>query len=116
MTYGMILKALGKTKDDGSLSPSELEKLIQQLNEIIADTSITAPKEIEAYLFLDTGYTYEGLAELIEKREQKHPSKEEHEKLLGILRARACRGRQKVLKKLRQINQTQKKDSERFPS
>lgn len=105
-TGAMIFQAMGKTPDS-SLSPSEAENLDRHHAEIMADISIIALKELEAYLALNTCISYDQLAKLIEKREGKNLSGEEHEKLLGRLRTRAHRGREKVLKKIRQIYQTE---------
>jgi hypothetical protein len=116
MTTGMILKTLGKTLDDFSLSLSEKEHLTENHSKIIADITIIAPKELEAYLALNTCSTYQQLAKLVAKREQKNLSEEEYEKLLGTLRTRAHRGREKLLEGIRQKYQTREGDGKRLLS
>jgi len=106
ITGAMIIKAMGKTPDC-DLSSSELKKLEEQHCEIIADISIIAPNELEAFLALNTCCTYEHLAKLIAWREQKKLSEKEYNKFLVRLRTRAHRGREKVVKMIRQIYQTE---------
>ncbi len=112
----MYLEAMGKPKDDLSLSLSEQQKLHQHLHEIMSELQDIAPKELEAFLAVDTGHSYEQLANLIARREKKNLSEEEYEKLVGALRTRAHRGRQKVVRRIKQIYQTEKRDGERLPS
>ena len=114
-TFGKILKATGQA-DGWSLSQSETESFYEHYSKTLIDLSITAAKEVEAYLSLERCRTYEQLAKLIAKREEKNLCEREFEVLLGRLRTRACRGRQKVLKKISQIYQAKKQHSKRHPS
>jgi hypothetical protein len=116
MTSGMILKLMGKTLDDFSLSPSEREHLAENHIKITADLTIIAPKELEAYLALNTCSTYQHLAKLVAKRERKKLSEEENERLLGTLRTRAHRGREKMLEGMRQIYQARERGDKRLLS
>jgi hypothetical protein len=114
-TRRMMIEAMGKTPDSPP-SASEAEKLSQYYDEIIGDISTAAPKEIEAYLSLRNCRSYDQLARLIQKRESRNLAGEEYERFLGRLRTRAHRGRQKVLKRLRQVYKTEEYSAEQLPS
>ena len=97
-----ILKAIGKSPDE-PLSDLETEELARHHESVLTNLLDIGPKELEAYLSINTCKTYESYAKFILNREKKNLSGKEYQKLLVRLRTRTHRGRKKVIQKLREI-------------
>jgi hypothetical protein len=98
----MIFKAMGKSPDS-NLVGFEAEELSRHYETILMDLSNLAPKELEAYMTINSCHSYEQFAQFIINREKKNVSSKEYEKLLASLRTRAHRGRKKVIKAISQL-------------
>ncbi|PQP35724.1 hypothetical protein C6A37_01190 [Desulfobacteraceae bacterium SEEP-SAG9] len=110
----LIIKAMGKLPHE-KLTSKEHDELEKFHFKICIDTSYTSPKEIEAYLVINRCKTYEEYADFLlgnrkielESNPEKKDIEEEREKLINRLRTRAHRGREKILKELKKIYETE---------
>lgn len=104
-TFGMMYRAMDKPHDE-PFGRVEIDELGEHYEGILASTAWVACKELEAYMAINSCKNYDQLAKLIMKRERKNCGPIEYKKLLGRLRTRAHRGREKVIKKLSEIYET----------
>jgi len=106
MTSAMIFRDIGKSPDE-NLDSMESDELEKHYGKILTGLTVVACKELEAYLAINSCRNYDQLANLIMKRERINLRNREYDKLLGRLRTRAHRGREKVLKKIRDLYETE---------
>jgi len=100
-----ILKAIGKSPGE-TLSDLEAEELGRHHENVLTDLSNLAPKELEAYLTINSCQSYDHLAKLILGREKKNLSGEKYRKFLVRLRTRAHRAKGKIIDRLTEIYET----------
>ena len=105
-TWKKIVDAMGKS---ALTSADEIEGFVEHYSRIIENISVVAPKELEAYLAIQSCRSYKQLADLILAREGKALAKGQYEKFLMRLPPRASRGRNRIVREIKKIYKKDRK-------